>query len=131
MLKRMSQCLTDISQFKEPEDITNGKSFAKAWSSLSFVASLPQVSGERTIRELFGDGLPIAGSALMFIFGQSYISNVININRYIYALSKTDNEKQNPGNQSQKTVQLLKNADWFSSTEQEVFLMLRTIKNKN
>ena len=50
LLKSITKSLGDVSQFKEGNDISQDRTFAKAWSSLSFAACMPQVGGERRIR---------------------------------------------------------------------------------
>jgi hypothetical protein len=44
--------------------------FYKIWAALDFVCCVPEVSGERTIREIFGDGLFLAGCAFLHATGQ-------------------------------------------------------------
>lgn len=53
MLRTISNSLRKLPDFKEPADVLEASSFAKIWAGLSFVASVPSVSGERTIRYYF------------------------------------------------------------------------------
>jgi hypothetical protein len=50
MLRTISNSLRKLPDFKEPANILEATSFAKVWAGLSFVAAVPSVAGERTIR---------------------------------------------------------------------------------
>jgi hypothetical protein len=50
MLRGISGSLRKLPDYKESSQILQAKSFAKIWSSLGFVASIPKSCGERNIR---------------------------------------------------------------------------------
>lgn len=124
MLRTISNSLRRIPDYKEPDSVMASKSFARVWSSLAFVASLPSTGGGRSIRELFGDGLPIAGSALLYIFGQTSIYAVVNVSRYIVQFAGTEKEKK--ANLARPEIlRFLSNANWFTKTSEECVTMFR------
>jgi hypothetical protein len=53
VLKTISVGLKSIPEFKEVEGCIDKTSFAKTWSALQFVACIPSVAGERSIRYTF------------------------------------------------------------------------------
>ena len=79
-------------------------------------------------RELFGDGLPIAGATLLFSFGQHSVFSTLDINNYLLILSEKDEEKKNPSNQDPFTTQYLSNAKWFVTNTEDICSILRNIK---
>jgi hypothetical protein len=50
VLKTISIGLKNIPEFKEVEGCIDKTSFAKTWTVLQFVACIPSVAGERSIR---------------------------------------------------------------------------------
>ena len=53
LLKTISKSIAGMSQFKEGDNLLQDRTFAKAWSSLSFAASMHEVAGEKKIRYVY------------------------------------------------------------------------------
>jgi hypothetical protein len=110
LLKNVALGLKNISAFKEREQCYEKQSFAKVWTALKFVSCISSVSGEKSIRELFGDGLPIAGSILLYIYKQEPVSHMIDINQDLIDLYESLSTKES----TPEIVQFINSAKWFS-----------------
>lgn len=128
LLQTISKSISDMSQFKEGESLPFDRTFCRAWSSLSFSAAMPQVGGEKKIRELFGDGLPIAGATLLFSFSQYSLFPIIDINNFLWCLSETNEQLLNSGNQRPEIKLYLANARWFLNNTEDTLSFFKNIK---
>ncbi|KAJ3262628.1 Cytoplasmic FMR1-interacting protein 2 [Boothiomyces macroporosus] len=119
LFSKIGASLKTIPEWKKPEIVASDRSCAKVCSILQFAASTPAVSGDRTIRELFGDGLPIAFTSLLFASGQANLFSLIDLNGKILPQLEND-EKRND-------IHLhLQNALWFSRLNEETKSFLGT-----
>jgi hypothetical protein len=69
LMKDMIQGMRESARIVEGTT-TSVLLFYRLWAALDFVCCVPEVSGERTIREIFGDGLFLAGCSFLHATGQ-------------------------------------------------------------
>lgn len=69
-------------------------------------------------RELFGDGLPLAGGTLLYIYGQTSIFSVVDLNRHLVHLAQAEREKKTTTKQEIGTY--LASAKWFLKLQEEI-----------
>ncbi|KAJ3276472.1 Cytoplasmic FMR1-interacting protein 2 [Terramyces sp. JEL0728] len=120
LFSKIGSSLRAIPEWKKPEQIKSDRSIAKVCAILQFAACSQLVSGDRTIRELFGDGLPIAITSLLFVSGQSNIFSLVDINDKIATKMESDEKKRND-------IHLhYQNAQWFFRLNEETKAFLGT-----
>ncbi|KAJ3322394.1 Cytoplasmic FMR1-interacting protein 2 [Boothiomyces sp. JEL0866] len=113
LFSKIGTSLKIIPEWKKPDIVASDRSIAKVCSILQFAASTQVVSGDRTIRELFGDGLSIAFTSLLFVSGQANLFCLIDINDKILLQLENDEKRRND-------IHLhLQNALWFARLNDE------------
>ena len=91
LLKNMYFDLVNVgANISEWECQESNKPFYEIWNTIQFVICVPLVSGERHIRDLFGDGLFIAGPALNNSLGHIHRIRSTGIIFKILELSKIE-----------------------------------------
>lgn len=124
LLKTMAAELKDIDEYKESTTLNNSKSYANICSVVQFVSSIPPQGGGKSIRALFGDGLPMGFYSIMFAYRQGAVCKVLDINDYLVSLYRKNKPKEGT-EVPQETVQYLNNAKWFSNTNEECQIAIK------
>ena len=124
LLKTMAAELKDIDDFKEAKLKEDKNSYASICSILQFVSSIPPQAGGKTIRALFGDGLPMGFYSIMFAYRQSAVCKALDINEYLVSLYRKGKSKDSP-EPSIEVLQYLNNANWFSNTNEECQIAIK------
>lgn len=124
LLKTMAAELKEIEEYKESTTLENSKSYANICSVVQFVSSIPPQGGGKSIRALFGDGLPMGFYSIMFAYRQSAVCKVLDINEYLTSLYRKTKPKEG-AEISPEISQYLNNAKWFSNTNEECQISIK------
>ncbi|KAI8914667.1 cytoplasmic fragile-X interacting family-domain-containing protein [Gorgonomyces haynaldii] len=121
IVKQMMQDLRQSCQVLSEWEKQNQKEkqFFRIWNAIQFVLCVPSVSGDRNIRELFGDAIFLAGAALTHVLKQTQQLKMVNhLTKLILLNSKEQSTVQKGQDFLQTAVTVTRLIDeWAQSIE--------------